>query len=304
MSATTDTPAPVAVKEETPFRRFVSEFAASKIALGGFIVFAIIVVLAVLAPWIAPQDPYDLGTIDIMDGRLEPGAVGGSGITHWLGTDDQGRDMLSGILYGLRISLTVGAGSALIAGLVGASLGMLAAYAGGRTDSVIMRVVDLQLSFPTILAALMILAFLGKGVLNVVIALVIVEWAYYARTVRGSALVERRREYIEAAQCLALPTRRILFRHLLPNCLPPLIVVGTIQVARAIALEATLSFLGLGVPITEPSLGLLIANGYEYMLSGKYWISFYPGVALLITIVSINLMGDHLRDVLNPRLKK
>ncbi len=303
MSSTTATPAPAA-KEETPFRRFVSEFAASRIALGGFVVFAIIVVLAVFAPWIAPQNPYDLGTIDIMDGRLEPGAVGGSGMTHWLGTDDQGRDMLSGILYGLRISLTVGAGSALIAGIVGASLGMLAAYAGGRTDSVIMRVVDLQLSFPTILAALMILAFLGKGIVNVVIALVIVEWAYYARTVRGSALVERRREYIEAAQCLALPTRRILFRHLLPNCLPPLIVVGTIQVARAIALEATLSFLGLGVPITEPSLGLLIANGYEYMLSGKYWISFYPGVALLITIVSINLMGDHLRDVLNPRLKK
>lgn len=300
----TTTAAPAAAREETPFRRFVAEFAASKIALGGFLVFALIVVLAVLAPWIAPQNPYDLGTIDIMDGRLEPMSVGGSGITHWLGTDDQGRDMLSGILYGLRISLTVGAGSALIAGIVGASLGMLAAYAGGRTDSVIMRVVDLQLSFPTILAALMILAFLGKGILNVVIALVIVEWAYYARTVRGSALVERRREYIEAAQCLALPTRRILFRHLLPNCLPPLIVVGTIQVARAIALEATLSFLGLGVPITEPSLGLLIANGYEYMLSGKYWISFYPGVALLITIVSINLMGDHLRDVLNPRLKK
>ena len=174
--------------------------------------------------------------------------------------------------------------------------------AGGPTAP-IMRLVDLQLSFPAILAALMILAFLGKGVLNVVIALVIVEWAYYARTVRGTALVERRREYIEAAQCLALPTRRIIFRHLLPNCLPPLIVVGTMQVARAIALEATLSFLGLGVPITEPSLGLLIANGYEYMLSGKYWISFYPGIALLVTIVSINLVGDHLRDVLNPRLQ-
>jgi peptide/nickel transport system permease protein len=167
-----------------------------------------------------------------------------------------------------------------------------------------MRLVDLQLSFPTILTALMILAFLGKGVLNVVLALVIVEWAYYARTVRGTALVERRREYIEAAQCLALPTRRIVFRHLLPNCMPPLIVIGTMQIARAIALEATLSFLGLGVPITEPSLGLLIANGYEYMLSGKYWISFYPGIALVITIVSINLVGDQLRDVLNPRLKK
>jgi peptide/nickel transport system permease protein len=295
---------PVAVKEETPFRRFVSEFFASKIAVGGLLVFTIIALLAIFAPWIAPQNPYDLAQLDIMDGRLEPGAVGGGGMVHWLGTDDQGRDMLSGIIYGLRISLTVGVGSALIACLVGASLGLLAAYAGGRTDSVIMRLVDLQLSFPTILAALMILAFLGKGIMNVVIALVIVEWAYYARTVRGSALVERRREYIEAAQCLALPTSRILFRHLLPNCLPPLIVVGTIQIARAIALEATLSFLGLGVPITEPSLGLLIANGYEYMLSGKYWISFYPGIALLITIVSINLMGDHLRDVLNPRLKK
>ncbi|MBX9595597.1 MAG: ABC transporter permease [Roseomonas sp.] len=295
---------PAAVKEETPFRRFVSEFMASRIAVGGLLVFTIIALLAIFAPWITPQNPYDLAQLDIMDGRLEPGAVGGSGITHWLGTDDQGRDMLSGIIYGLRISLTVGVGSALIACLVGASLGLLAAYAGGRTDSVIMRLVDLQLSFPTILAALMILAFLGKGITNVVIALVIVEWAYYARTVRGSALVERRREYIEAAQCLALPTSRILFRHLLPNCLPPLIVVGTIQIARAIALEATLSFLGLGVPITEPSLGLLIANGYEYMLSGKYWISFYPGIALLVTIVSINLMGDHLRDVLNPRLKK
>ena len=278
MSATAAVP-PV----ETPFRRFVSEFCASPLAVGGLVVFVIIALVAILAPWIAPQNPYDLAV---------------------LGTDDQGRDMLSGIMYGLRISLVVGVGSAFIACLVGASLGLLAAYAGGRTDTVIMRLVDLQLSFPTILAALMILAFLGKGIFNVVIALVIVEWAYYARTVRGSALVERRREYIEAAVCLALPTRRILFNHLLPNCLPPLIVVGTMQIARAIALEATLSFLGLGVPITEPSLGLLIANGYEYMLSGKYWISFYPGIALLVTIVAINLMGDQMRDVLNPRLKK
>jgi len=311
MSTTTAAPAaPVAPapaappRVETPFQRFVSEFAASRLALAGLLVFAAIVLIAVFAPWIAPQNPYDLAQLDIMDGRLEPGSVGGAGFTHWLGTDDQGRDMLSGIMYGLRISLTVGVGSAIVACMVGASLGMLAAYAGGRTDGAIMRLVDLQLSFPTILAALMILSFLGKGILNVVIALVLVEWAYYARTVRGTALVERRREYIEAAQCLALPTSRVIFRHLLPNCLPPLIVVGTMQIARAIALEATLSFLGLGVPITEPSLGLLIANGYEYMLSGKYWISFYPGIALLVTIVSINLVGDHLRDVLNPRLKR
>jgi peptide/nickel transport system permease protein len=289
---------------ETPFRRFVSEFAESRIAMGGLIVFVLIALGAIFAPWITPQNPYDLMQIDIMDGRQEPGTTGGEGFAFWLGTDDQGRDMFSAILYGLRISLLVGVGSALIAAAIGASLGLLAAYAGGRTDSAIMRLVDLQLSFPAILVALMILAFLGKGILNVVLALVIVEWAYYARTVRGSALVERRREYIEAAHCLALPTRRIIFRHLLPNCLPPLIVVATMQVARAIALEATLSFLGLGVPITEPSLGLLIANGYQYMLSGHYWISFYPGIALLITIVSINLVGDHLRDVLNPRLKR
>ena len=306
MSAILDKVPPAAKPDrvETPFQRFVSEFAESRVALFGLVVFTIIALIAILAPWIAPQNPYDLAQLDIMDGRMEPGTVGGEGFTYWLGTDDQGRDMLSGIMYGLRISLMVGAGSAFIACVFGASLGLLAAYAGGKTDSAIMRLVDLQLSFPAILAALMILAFLGKGILNVVIALVIVEWAYYARTVRGTALVERRREYIEAAQCLALPTRRILFRHLLPNCLPPLIVVGTMQVARAIALEATLSFLGLGVPITEPSLGLLIANGYEYMLSGKYWISFYPGIALLVTIVSINLVGDQLRDVLNPRLRK
>ena len=312
MSASSTAPgrtaaAPVAppAKVETPFRRLAAEFAESKVALFGLVVFALIVLIAIFAPWIAPQNPYDLAQLDIMDGRMEPGTRNGMDtFTYWLGTDDQGRDMLSGIMYGLRISLTVGAGSAIIACAVGASLGLLAAYAGGRTDSAIMRLVDLQLSFPSILAALMILAFLGKGIFNVVLALVIVEWAYYARTVRGTALVERRREYIEAAQCLALPTRRVIFGHLLPNCMPPLIVVGTMQVARAIALEATLSFLGLGVPITEPSLGLLISNGYEYMLSGKYWISFYPGIALLVTIVAINLVGDQLRDVLNPRLKK
>ncbi|MXP62830.1 ABC transporter permease [Roseomonas sp. M0104] len=298
-------PATPAPKVETPFRRFVSEFAESKLALFGLAVITLIALIALFAPWLTPQNPYDLAQLDILDGRLEPGTRNGlDTFTYWLGTDDQGRDMLSGIMYGLRISLTVGGGSAIIACTIGATLGLLAAYAGGKTDTVIMRLVDLQLSFPSILAALMILAFLGKGVMNVVLALVIVEWAYYARTVRGTALVERGREYIEAAQCLALPTRRIIFRHLLPNCLPPLIVVATMQVARAIALEATLSFLGLGVPITEPSLGLLISNGYEYMLSGKYWISFYPGIALLVTIVSINLVGDQLRDVLNPRLKK
>ena len=296
--------APIVIREETPFRRFVADFAQSRLALLGLVVFALIGLAAAVAPWISPQDPYDLAQLDIMDGRMPPGSVGAEGFTFLLGTDDQGRDMLSGILYGLRISLLVGAGSALIAGIIGSTLGLVAAYVGGRTEAVIMRLVDLQLSFPSILVALMILAILGKGIGNVMLALVMVEWAYYARTARGSALAERRREYIEAAECLALSRPRIVFRHLLPNCMPPLIVVGTFQMARAIALEATLSFLGLGVPVTEPSLGLLIANGYQYMLSGKYWISFYPGIALLITIVSINLVGDQLRDVLNPKLRR
>jgi len=292
-----------AVPADTPLRRFVIDFARSPLALLGLAGVLTVVLLAVFAAWIAPQDPYDLTQLNIMDGRLEPGADAEDGGTYWLGTDAQGRDMLSAILYGLRISLGVGLGSSLIACLIGTSLGLIAAYAGGRTDAAVMRAVDLQLSFPAILVALMILALLGKGIMNVILALVIVEWAYYARTVRAAALVERRREYVEAAECLMLPRRRILFGHLLPNCLPPLIVVGTMQVARAIALEATLSFLGLGVPVTQPSLGLLISNGYQYMLSGKYWISFYPGLALLFTLVSINLVGDQVRDILNPRLR-
>ena len=296
--------ATIARREETPFTRFRKEFAESPLAVLGLIVVLIIAALAMLAPLITPQNPYDLAQLDIMDGRLAPGAKSADGLTFWLGTDDQGRDMLSGIIYGLRISLGVGIGSALVAGIIGSSLGLAAAYFGGRVETAIMRLVDLQLSFPAILVALMILAVLGKGVLNVMLAITLVEWARYARTARGAALVERRREYIEAAECLALPRWRLLFRHLLPNCMPPLIVIGTIQIARAITLEATLSFLGLGVPITEPSLGLLIANGYQYMLSGKYWISFYPGIALLTTIVAINLVGDQLRDVLNPRLQR
>ena len=293
-----------AMREQSPFRRVVADFCANKVAVAGLVTLVIIVALAIFASLIAPQNPYDLAQLDIMDGRQPPGSSSMDGLVFWLGTDDQGRDMLSGILYGLRISLIVGAGSAAVAGIVGSSLGLAAAYAGGRIEAAIMRLVDLQLSFPAILVALMILAFIGKGVGNVMLALVIVEWASYARTARAAALSERAREYIEAAEGLALPRSRVVFGHLLPNCLPPLIVIGTIQVARAIALEATLSFLGLGVPITEPSLGLLIANGYQYMLSGKYWISFYPGIALLITIVSINLVGDQLRDVLNPRLQR
>ncbi len=289
---------------ESPLRRIVSDFAANPVAVAGAVLLLCILLLAVFAPWISPQNPYDLAQLDVMDSRLEPGSRAPNGGTFWLGTDDQGRDMLSAIFYGLRISLGVGATSTLFALAIGLTMGLVAAYFGGKVEALTMRIVDIQLSFPAILIALILIAVLGQGVGKVVAALVTVQWAYYARTVRSAALVEKRREYIEAARCLALSPARIVFRHLLPNCLPPLIVVATVQVAAAIALEATLSFLGLGLPITEPSLGLLIANGYQYLLSGKYWISFFPGIALLLTIVSINLVADQLRDVLNPRLSR
>ena len=289
---------------ETPLKRFLSDFCEARLAVVGFCIISLIALIAILAPFIAPTDPYDLATVSILDSRLEPGATMMNGTIAHLGTDGAGRDMVSAMIYGLRISLGVGIGSGLIAMLIGISFGLLSAYAGGRIDSLFMRIVDIQLSFPAILVALVLLVTLGKGVDKTLIALVVVQWAYYARTIRGTALVERRREYIESAVCLGLSKNRIMFRHLLPNCLAPMIVVGTMQIAHAISLEATLSFLGLGMPQTEPSLGRLISNGFEYILSGKYWISVYPGIALLVTIVSINLVGDRLRDVLNPRLQK
>ncbi|MCF3936615.1 ABC transporter permease [Acuticoccus sp. M5D2P5] len=292
-------------KVDSPLKRIALAFIEDKLAIVGLVLFLCVATVAILAPWITPQNPYDLAQLDIMDGGLPPGETSfATGGTYWLGTDLQGRDMLSAIAYGLRISLVVAGISLGFAITIGVMLGVAAAYFGGRVDSFIMRIVDLQLSFPAILIALILLALLGRGVDKVILALVIVQWAYYARTVRSSAIVERRKDYIEAARCLGLSHRRIMFRHLLPNCVPPLIVVATVQVAQAIALEATLSFLGVGVPITEPSLGLLIANGYDYLLSGRYWISLFPGIALVLTIIAINLVGDRLRDVLNPRLQK
>ena len=286
---------------ETPWQRLRREFFANKLAVLGLVLVLLSVAAAVLAPWIAPQNPYDIGGLDIFDSKLPPGSQDAAGrMTYWLGTDGQARDLLSAILYGLRTSLVVGGVSVAAALAIGSLVGLTAAYFGGWLDALLMRIVDIQLSFPAILVALILLAILGKGVDKVIIALVIVQWAYFARAARGAALVERGKEYVEAAQCLALGAPRILWRHLLPNCLPPLIVIATIDLAHAIALESTLSFLGVGVPVTEPSLGMLIANGFEYMLSGHYWISFFPGIALALTIVGINLAGDHLRDVLNP----
>ncbi|MCV4264066.1 ABC transporter permease [Pseudomonas capsici] len=290
---------------QSPWRLGAVEFSRSYTAMFGLLVLLLIMLMAVLAPWIAFQNPYDLMQLNVLDARLPPGSENlDGGYTYWLGTDGQGRDLLSAIIYGLRISLWVGIGSALIAAAVGTLLGLLSAYVGGWLDALLMRLVDLLLSFPVILMALMILAWLGKGVGNVMLTLVLLEWAYYARTARGQALTESRREYVDAARGQGIGSWRIVVGHILPNCLPPLIVIGALQIARGITLEATLSFLGLGVPITEPSLGLLIANGFQYMLSNEYWISFFPGLALLITIVAINLVGDRLRDVLNPRLQR
>lgn len=302
MSAQTDTADALVV--ETPFQRFRAEFFESKLAMVALLVLTAIALLALLAPWITPQDPYDLAQVDVLDGTLPPGEKAFVGYTMILGSDGAGRDLYSAILYGLRISLIVGLASGFLALIAGTMIGLVAAYAGGRTDTLIMRLVDLQLSFPAALVALMLVAVLGRGVDKIIIALVVAQWAYYARTVRATALVESSKEYIEAARCLGLSHSRVVFRHVLPNCLAPLIVIGTVQTASAISLESTLSFLGVGLRQTEPSLGVLIANGRDYIISGRYWISVFPGVALLLTIVSINLVGDQLRDVLNPRLKK
>ena len=292
---------PPAPPPETSWARLWRRFAISRVAVVALAVLVGLMLLAALAPLIAPQDPYDLGAVSIIDSELRPGEHGALGQTFVLGTDAAGRDLLSAILYGLRISLVVGLVSALAALVIGTTLGLVGAHFGGKTDAVIMRIVDLQLSIPAILVALMLLASLGQGIDKTLLALVIVQWAYYARTVRGSALAERGKEYVEAAIGQGLPAWRVMLHHVLPNCLAPLLVTVTLQTGHAITLEATMSFLGIGLPQTKPSLGLLISNGFEYLLSNKYWISMFPGVALVVLVASINLVGDQLRDVLNPK---
>jgi peptide/nickel transport system permease protein len=289
---------------DSPLARVWGEFRENRIAVAALAVVLVIALVALLAPLIAPQNPYDLAKLVLMDARRPPGYVGSGGYVHILGTDAQGRDLFSAILYGLRISIQMGVLAGTVALVFGALLGTSAAYFGGRIEAFIMRIVDLQLSFPAILLALMLAALLGKGMTQLVVALVTAQYAYFARTAHGAASVERGKEYVEAALSTPLPAYVVVFRHILPNCLPPLIVVATVQIANAISLEATLSFLGLGLPPTEPSLGMLIANGFQYMLSGRYWISIYPGIALIVLIVAINLVGDQVRDQFNPRLKR
>jgi peptide/nickel transport system permease protein len=282
--------------------QYFARFCEDRVALASLAIFCFLIILAMLAPWISSQNPYDLQQLDILDSELPPMSLSGSGTFRYLlGTDGQGRDLLSAIFYGLRISIGVGLMSGILACGLGTLVGVFSAFRGGRVDALLMRIVDLQLGFPVFLLAVILLAVLGRGVDKVVLAIVAAQWARYARTARSAALVEVRKEYIEAARCLGLPLWRIVNTQLLRNCLPPILVVATVEVAFAIALEATLSFLGLGLPQTEPSLGLLIANGYQQLLAGKYWLAFFPGVALLLAVGSLNLVGDRLRDVFDPR---
>jgi peptide/nickel transport system permease protein len=282
-------------------RRYLARFVRSPLATVGLGIVALALMSALLAPLLAHQNPYNLAELAVADGRLPPGSRGLEGLSYWLGTDDQGRDVFSAILYGLRISLSVALISTSVALAVGVAIGLSAAFFGSWVDTILMRLADIQLAFPGILIALVLLAVLGTGLDKVIIAIIAVQWAYYARTARSVGLVERSKEYVLAAHNLQFSPFRIMFVHLLPNCVAALSVVAVVNMAGAIALEATLSFLGVGLPITQPSLGLLIANGYSSMLTGEYWLSFYPGLVLLFLLIGINLIGERLRQLNDPR---
>ncbi|WP_107677863.1 ABC transporter permease [Agrobacterium sp. LAD9] len=267
------------------------------------IVLCTLIAAALAAPLIASQNPYDPLQIFGWEASSPPGTVGSGGYMYLLGTDGLGRDIFSTILHGLRISLIVSLTSSGLAALIGLTAGVSAAYFGRWVDAVIMRLVDLQLSLPTILVALIAIVTLGPGVDRIILALVIAQWASYARLVRGVALSETRKPYMDAARLMRLPARRVLFRHLLPNSIAPAISLIPIEVGHAVALEATLSFLGLGVPLDKPSLGSMVANGFQYLLTGQHWISLFPGLALFCLIAAINFTGEGIRLRLDPRSK-
>lgn len=285
----------------------------SPLAVVSGVVAVVIMFSAFFAELVAPHDPFNLATVDLFNALLPPAWSDGGSPEFLLGTDDQGRDVFSTILYGARISLIVGFLSVGLAALLGVAVGLIAGYAGGMVDTVLMRIADVQLSFPAILIALLIDG-VARGVLPreahndlalyvLVVAIGLSFWVQYARTVRSSVMVERTKEYVQAGQVIGLPGYLILFRHILPNVMGPVLVIATIQLALAIITEATLSFLGVGVPPTSPSLGTLIRIGNDYLFSGEWWITIYPGIALVILVLSVNLLGDWLRDALNPKLK-
>ena len=287
-------------------------FRQTPVAMLAALVAALCLFGALLAPWVSPFNPFDLTTLDLADSRLPPAWLEGSKPQYWLGTDDQGRDILSTLMYGARISLLVGLAAVLLSVVLGVGLGLLAGFVGGKTDAFIMRVCDVMLSFPAILVALLIdgagralfpQAHDALAFTVLILAIALTGWVKYARTVRGSTLVERNKEYVQAARVIGVSPWRIMTRHVLPNVLGPVLVLGTIDVAAAVVLESTLSFLGVGVPSTSPSLGTLIGIGNDFMFSGEWWITVFPGAMLLLIALSVNLLGDWLRDALNPRLR-
>ncbi len=289
-------------------------FLKDKVAMVCMAVFLGYVALALLSPWIAPHDPYDQASYDIMDAELPPSWLEGGDERFLLGTDNQGRDILSTMLYGSRVSLTIGmfaVGLQLVLGIV---IGLFAGYAGGRVDNLLMRFADVQLSFSTMMVAIIVSAIFQAAlggefysqyaILMLVVIIGISEWPQYARTIRASVLAEKKKEYVEAARVMGFRAPRIMFRHILPNCLSPILVISTVQVANAIMSEAALSFLGLGMPVDKPSLGSLISIGFNYMFSGSWWITAFPGLCLVVLVLVINLLGDWLRDVFNPKIYK
>ncbi len=289
-------------------------FKRDKVAMVSFTILAILLLAALFAPLLAPYNPYDTASIDIMDSEIPPSWTEEGDSRFFLGTDIQGRDLVSTMLYGLRISVMIGIGAVILQALIGIAVGLVSGYFGGRIDAVLMRIADVQLSFSTLMVAIIVSAIvqIAFGVgryeqLAVPILIVIIgiaEWPQYARTVRASVLGEKNKEYVEAARVIGLDSRRIMFSHILPNTLSPVLVISTVQVANAVMSEAALSFLGLGMPVTKPSIGSLIDAGFEYIFSGAWWITFFPAVLLIVFILVINLLGDWLRDVLNPKLYK
>jgi len=285
-----------------------------KVAIVSSLAFLLFALMALFSPLIAPFDPYDLQQLDLMDSELPPIWAEESDPRFLLGTDDQGRDLWSTILYGMRVSLLIGVCAVLLQSTIGIVIGLVSGYIGGKVDSVLMRIADVQLSFSTLMVAIIILAIVKSSfggdtysdwaIVILIFVIGLSEWPQIARTVRSSTLAEKEKEYVDAAHVMGFGPIRIMFKHILPNCLSPIFVIATVQIANAIITEAALSFLGLGMPVTQPSLGSLISIGKEYLLSGSWWITLIPGLFLVLIVIAINLMGDFLRDVFNPRLYK
>jgi peptide/nickel transport system permease protein len=288
-------------------------FKKSPLTIVAAVFAAICIFGAILAPILAPHNPYDLSQISLINSNLPPAWITGGASQFPLGTDQQGRDILSTIMYGSRVSLLVAVCAVVVAIFMGVGLGLLAGYVGGRLDSFIMRLADIQLTFPSILVALLISGvgrqFVPRDMQDslalyvIILSISLTGWVQYARTVRGSTLVEKSKEYVQAARVIGVPKWTIMFRHVLPNVLGPVLVIATLNIATAILTEATLSFLGVGMPATQPSLGTLISEGNNYLFSGEWWITVFPGIALIVMVISVNLLGDWLRDALNPKLQ-